>query len=134
MKNTASKLFAAFLVAAIAPAYAQDSAPVLRVDRGTAMTSSGSEFVTANSGTVVSSGQRIMVPENSAVTVIYSNGCTRTYTAPGVYVVEPDCVGAAVARSSGATDLQAAGIIVGTVAITAAVLANMDKGVTPVSR
>lgn len=133
MKNTASKLFAAFLVAAIAPAYAQDSSPVLRVDRGTAMTSSGSEFVTANSGTAVSSGQRIMVPENSAVTVIYSNGCTRTYTAPGVYVVEPDCVGAAVARN-GATDLQAAGIIVGTVAVTAAVLANMDKGVTPVSR
>lgn len=132
MKKIAASLATTLLFAVAVPALAQDSGAILQIERGSAMTSSGGEFVTVNSGASVSSGQRLMLPENSAVTLVYGNGCNRRYTAPGVYVIEPACVAGTVA--DGPVDWRSAGIITGGVLIGAAILANMDENHPPISR
>lgn len=116
-----------------ATASAQDTAATLRVDQGTIMTSQGGEFANAQTGQALVPGSRLMVTEQSAATVTYDKGCTRTYTAPGVYVIEANCTKAGAVG----TDWAGAATIVGGVAVGAAVLHNMDQAdyvAQPVSR
>lgn len=91
----------ALAVGVAAPAFAQDEASTatLRVDQGSVMTSDGGEFASASTGSALTVGERLMVTEGSAATVVYSNQCSRAYNTPGVYVVEDGskCVPAAVA-------------------------------------
>ncbi|NDK38728.1 hypothetical protein DT603_07725 [Pseudoxanthomonas gei] len=116
-------LAASFALTAAATASAQDTSATLRVDQGTIMASEGGSFATAQTGQALVAGSRLMVAEQSAATVTYAKGCTRTYTAPGVYVVEANCTKAVVAG----TDWASAAKIAGGVVITAALLENMDK-------
>lgn len=107
-----ASLFVAVSLATTASfaASAQDSVgATLRVDRGRVMTSHGGEFATAQSrGQVVAAGNRLLIAENSAATLIFSDGCQRPYTTPGVYTIERICTpGDAVA--GGASSFDAAG-------------------------
>lgn len=113
------------------PAIAQETPPTLRVDRGSVMTSDGGEFAAAQSGKVLVEGERVMVTEGAAASVVYDTGCVREYTAPGVYAVQPVCVPSATATGEAAIDWGAAGLITAGVAIGAAVLASMDDVAAP---
>ncbi len=114
---------------ALFTASAQDTAhATLRVDSGRVMTSQGGEFATARSGQLVAAGNRLMVAENSAATVIFSDNCQRQYSAPGVYAIERECErGAALVG----TDWPSAGKIALGVGVGAAILANMDQSGGP---
>jgi len=125
MKTVITKLFAGSLITAVFSVCAQEPADdlaTLRVERGAAMTSSGGDFVTANTGEAVVEGERLMVSENSVVTVVYSNDCERRYDTPGVYRIEPDCDRAVVSGMGWKGTA-----IIGAVAVAAVVLAN-DSG------
>ena len=63
----------------------------LRVDQGKVMLSQGGDFAAVNGSSKVGSGDRIMVTEGAAATVLYSEGCQREYTVPGVYPFEQGC-------------------------------------------
>jgi hypothetical protein len=124
---------ASLALSTAATASAQDTSATLRVDQGTIMTSQGGEFANAATGQALVAGSRLMVTEQSAATGTYDKGCTRSYTAPGVYVVQADCTKAAAAG----TDWAGAAKIVGGVVVTAAILHNMDQQdyvAPPVSR
>lgn len=118
----------AFAASAAASA-AEEATATLRVDRGNVMTSQGGDFATAQTGQALVVGERLMVSEESAATVAYGDDCTRTYTAPGVYVVEKDCQKAGV-------DWAGAAKIVGGVAVGVVLLDNMEQidAPPPVSR
>ena len=124
---------ASLALSAAVTASAQDTTPTLRVDQGAIMTSQGGEFANAQSGQPLVAGSRLMVTEQAAATLTYGNGCSRTYTAPGVYVVQAECVKPAATG----TDWAGAAKIAGGVVVTAAILASMDKQdyvAPPVSR
>lgn len=70
----------------------------LRVDQGKVMLSKGGDFSTVNGSGTIAAGDRIMVTEGAAATVLYSEGCQREYTVPGVYPFEQGCPKAAVAQ------------------------------------
>lgn len=112
---------------ASASAFAADAPITLRVDAGNVMASQGGEFATAQTGKALSVGERLMIVENSAATVLYDSGCSKTYDVPGVYAVPADCVPVAVAGGAAGTDWAAAGAITGGVLVGAAILANMDQ-------
>jgi hypothetical protein len=130
----AMRKFAALLIAAAfaAPAFAQDAPVTLRVDSGTAMASTGGEYVSANTGTALTTGQSIMVGENSAVTLVYDGGCTIKIATPGTYNVPATCTRAGWA-SSGNT-MRDAAIIIGTAALIGVAIDQMgDEPVGPLS-
>lgn len=101
------------------PVFAQDApaqAPVatVQVDGGVIMVSDGGPFTSVTSGEQVAAGNRIMVSKNSAVSVVYSDGCKQTYSKAGVYAVQQQCKRAAVlADSSGSGAGTTAAIVVG---------------------
>ena len=131
MTKFASLIIAvSFALAASATASAADGDVTLRVDRGSVMTSQGGEFVSAQTGKVFVEGERLMVNEGSAATVLYDNDCRREYNTPGIYVIGGNCTAAAVTG----TDWPSAAKIAGGVAIGAAILANMDETSPAVSR
>lgn len=58
-------------------------------------------FETARQSEPVAEGERMMVTEDSAVTVVYNDGCRQKYDKPGVYVIPDGCeLAAAVLPSS----------------------------------
>jgi len=132
--NTPRTLIAAALATVLfaAPAFAQDSPPTLRVDIGSAMVSTGGEFVTAPSGSQLAPGSRVMLTEGSQATLVYPNGCTQPLTSAGVHGVPATCVSsrsaAVVPAQAGATgvDMGGAAIISGIAVAGAAVLHAMD--------
>ena len=74
----------------------------LRVDQGTIMLSQGGEFtVVAGDNNPLDQGDRIMVTDGAAATVLYDEGCERKYNVPGVYTYEEVCVMPLVAQASG---------------------------------
>ena len=70
----------------------------LRVDQGKVMLSQGGDFAAVNGSSKVGSGDRIMVTEGAAATVLYSEGCQREYIVPGVYPFEQGCPKVAVTQ------------------------------------
>lgn len=60
----------------------------VRVDQGKVMVSDGGAFTAVVTGAAIAPGQRLMLSEGAAATVMYSNHCKRKYSAPGVYVIE----------------------------------------------
>lgn len=115
-----------------APAFAQDATVTLQIDSGTAMISTGGEFTTAASGTQVPAGARVMVPEGSRATLVYSNGCSRSLGSTGVHGVPATCVagGSNTAGSGGAggtgSALGTVGVVALGTALVAGGLASMD--------
>src|SRR5690606_7908660 len=87
--KTPRTLIAAALASVLfaAPAFAQNSTATLRVDIGSAMVSTGGEFVTAPSGSQLAPGSRVMLTEGNQATLVYSNGCTQSLTTAGVHTV-----------------------------------------------
>ena len=63
----------------------------LQVNKGVVMTSTGGEFVTANTGENLIKDERLMVSKESSATVIFNDHCRRTYDEPGVYKIDADC-------------------------------------------
>lgn len=120
----ASALFASL---AAAPALAQNAAPTLRVEAGSAMVSTGGEFTTAVPGTRLGPGSRVMLAEGSRATLVYPNGCSQALSAAGVYGVPTTCVAAAGSAGAPAgVDWAGAGIVTGVAAAGALGLASMD--------
>lgn len=131
--------FAAALIAAsvafAAPAFAQEqnNSIVIQINAGSAMTSTGGDYMTANSGQPVAVGEKVMVNAGSAATLVYRNGCKMELRQPGVYTVPADCKVAGWTNNGTASGANAA-IIAGVAAIGAAVLANeKDVPVGPLS-
>ena len=108
----------------------------LRVDQGKVMLSQGGDFAAVNGSSKVGSGDRIMVTEGAAATVLYSEGCQREYTVPGVYPFAQGCPKAAVAqpgdRMVNWTMVSALGV--GAVLAGAALSGGSDNDNPPVSR
>lgn len=136
MMTTRSLLAVALGVSAAfaIPAHAQDNTVTLRIDQGSAMASTGGEFATAPSGSALAPGNRVMLPEDSVVTLIYSDNCTRTLDSAGVYTVAESCTPVAAVPTGGAAagvDWQSAGILLAGSAAVAGILANMDDVPAP---
>ena len=108
----------------------------LRVDQGKVMLSQGGDFAAVNGSSKVGSGDRIMVTEGAAATVLYSEGCQREYTVPGVYPFEQGCPKVAVTqpgdRMVNWTMVSAIGV--GAVLAGAALSGGSDNDNPPVSR
>ncbi len=134
MTKFATALIAAS-VAFAAPAFAQEqnNSIVIQINAGSAMTSTGGDYMTANSGQPVAVGEKVMVNAGSAATLVYKNGCKMELRQPGVYTVPADCKVAGWTNNGTASGANAA-IIAGVAAIGAAVLANeKDVPVGPLS-
>ena len=89
-----SKLAAALVAATLAftaPAFAQDPTIVLRVDAGTALTSTGGEFTSAGTGEPLVVGEKVLINEGSKAAVVYDDGCEIKFDKPGVYEVPGEC-------------------------------------------
>lgn len=104
-------LFAAssLLFAGVACAQSQENI-TLRIKNGSVMTSSGGEFVTAQSGQALSQGEKLSVSADTRAQAVYDRGtadtgddCVIEFKAAGVYEVPGDCkpAGAWQANSSG---------------------------------
>ena len=132
MNNTRTLIAAALATLLFAaPAFAQEGGATLRVDIGSAMVSTGGEFVTAPSGSQLAPGSRVMLTEGNQATLVYANGCTQPLTAAGVHSVPATCVVSASTGGSGAAgatgvDLGGAAIISGIAVAGAAALNSMD--------
>lgn len=113
---------------AAAPSKQDDEVATLRIDKGGAMTSRGGEFAAAATGQRLIEDERVMVPEDAEVTIIYDNKCREEHDDPGVYDV--DHGRCAIVW----WDWQGAGIITGVTLIGAGILANMgdDDGRRPI--
>ncbi|UWX04057.1 hypothetical protein H1235_00665 [Pseudoxanthomonas sp. NC8] len=89
--------------------------------------SSGGEFAGTATGQALNAGERLMLTEGSSAVVRYGNGCSLSFTKPGVYTVPATC-----AVPSNSTDWASAGLIAGGVAVVAAGLNSMaDDGESP---
>ena len=100
--------FVSFALATVLslPVFAQDAPAkaatvTVNVDGGVIMVSDGGDFTSATSGEQVAVGSRIMVSKDSAVSVVYSDGCTQSYTEAGVYPVDAQCKRAAAVADAG---------------------------------
>jgi hypothetical protein len=88
------------------PVFAQDvpakaAVATVQVDGGVIMVSDGGAFTSATTGEQVAAGNRIMVSKDSAVSVVYSDGCKQSYTKPGVYPIVAQCKPAASVGNAG---------------------------------
>ena len=119
-----------------ASAMAAEGDAQLRVDQGKIMVSQGGDFTPVSGSSAVRSGDRIMVTEGAAATVLYSEGCQREYTVPGVYPFEQGCPKVAVTqpgdRMVNWTMVSAIGV--GAVLAGAALSGGSDNDNPPVSR
>ena len=52
----------------------------------------GAEFILATAGQRVQPGDRILVGQDSKVTLRFDNNCNRTFDKPGVYTVDSSCM------------------------------------------
>lgn len=101
------------------PVLAQDApakatVATIQVDSGVVMVSDGGAFATATSGEQVAAGSRLMVSKDSAASVVYSDGCKRSYTKAGVYPIDAQCNPAVAVASVN----QAAQVVATVVAVT----------------
>ena len=79
-------------LAAVAQPSDQDkTVATLEVNKGVVMTSTGGEFVSANTGEKLIKDERLMVSKDSSATVVFNDHCKRTYDEPGVYKIDADC-------------------------------------------
>ena len=86
-----SLLIAALLSASIA--YAGDANVTLSGQKGTVMVNSGKQFVTAQPGQTLASGDRVMVMQGGRATLTYPNGCVVTVNSGSmVNVSQQQCV------------------------------------------
>jgi hypothetical protein len=109
------------------PAFAQDDRGItLRVDAGTVMSSTGSEYVSANTGKPLVVGEKLMVNAGSSATAVYEGGCTVEFKEAGVYEVPGECKKAAWINSGSGNGMNAA-VIVGAAVIGAALLNSEDS-------
>lgn len=122
---------AVLLSLSVLPAQAQnrdETVAAVREPAGEVRTSrEGAEFTTAAPGQRMEPGDRILVGQDSKVTLRFDNSCDRVFDKPGVYTVDSSCVAGALWGDAAKI---AGGVVVG-----AALLDNMDKKPgPPVSR
>lgn len=126
-----SKLAAVLIAVTVAfagPVFAQeqDQSITLRVDTGTALTSTGSDFASATTGKPLVVGEKVLINENSASTAVYSDGCEIKFDKPGVYEVPSECKRGAWVASSGSH--VNTWLIVGGAVVAAALLGSSNSG------
>jgi hypothetical protein len=100
----------------------------LEVNKGVVMTSTGGEFVTANTGENLIKDERLMVSKDSSATVVYNDHCKRTYDEPGVYKIDADCKAVAWWGTGATVAAIAAAVVVGVV------VNNNNNNNPPISR
>lgn len=137
MRKTVASLLSVAALALAAPVLAQsqpqDDNIVIQINAGSAMTSTGGDFMTANSGQPVVVGEKVMVNAGSMATLVYKNGCKIELKQPGVYTVPQECKVAGWANN-GTPSVPNAAIIAGAAVLGAAVLTNeKDVPVGPLS-
>lgn len=96
LKAALLSVAAAFALPALAQTGAdaqaqRDDVAKVRIDGGVIMVSDGGPFVSAMQEQRVAAGDRVMVSNDSIVTLVYDDGCEQKYDEPGVYKVEPEC-------------------------------------------
>ena len=123
-----SKLAAALVAATLAftgPAFAQEPSIVLRVDAGSALTSTGGEFTSAGTGEPLVVGEKVLINEGSKAAVVYDDGCEIKFDKPGVYEVPGDCKkGAWVTDAKSNTNTW---VVVGAALLGAALISGGDS-------
>lgn len=143
--NIFAKLaFAAVLGALAIPgvAAAQDSATTKQVNGNVMNSHAGGEYDPLTPGEQVASGDAIMVSPDSSAVLTVTDG-TRTWEVvlpPGTYRITPGLLrtagGQTLASQSRGNLVMSVGVIVGTAALVAGALKNMDEvpPVRPVSQ
>ena len=108
-----------------------DVIATLQINKGVVMTSTGNEYVSGFSGKTLVKAERVMIAQDGAATITYSNGCKRDLDTPGVYPVDGVC--SAGAWSAPAV---AALVVAGAVAVKVIVdnAGNNDNTQNPISR
>ena len=91
----------------------------LGIDGGAVLVSTGGEFTQAADGQAVAPGHRVLVSEDASATLTYDNGCRKTLSTAGVYIVTPDC-DTTVAAVGGPSAGMIAGVVGGVAVIAAA--------------
>jgi len=105
----------------------------LRTDNGVIMVSAEQgPFNTAVQDQRVATGDRLMVAKDSVATVVYDNGCEKTYDQAGVYEIDADCKLGWWSRS---TPAMRTAVIGGGAVLAAVIIHNHDDDdAPPVSR
>jgi len=105
----------------------------LRTDTGVIMVSAEQgPFNTAAQEQRVATGDRLMVAKDSVATVVYDNGCEKTYDQAGVYEIDADCKLGWWSRS---TPAMRTAVIGGGAVLAAVIIHNHDDDdAPPVSR
>lgn len=141
MRKLASALITAS-VALAAPVFAQGPVQnqniILKVDAGSVLTSTGGEFVSANSGQQVMIGEKLLINTGSNARLVYDRGnneptddCVIDFRKPGVYNVPTDCKMAVAWTGGGTSQVGNAAIIVGTGLVLAALIGNSSDNNKP---
>lgn len=121
MNKLASILATSLLaIVASAPAFAQEAGATLSAVNGTVMLSDADGgSASAQAGAAVASGQRLTVSDNASATVMYPNGCTRTYATAGVYTIagQAQCVPVATTTGGVQNSTVATAVAVGMIAV-----------------
>ena len=133
-KHFAAAMIAAGAILAAGAVTAQDKPQeeyVLRVDNGKIMVSRGGDFVNAQTGEALVAGNRVTVCEGAAATIVYNNGCSIQYTLPGCYIVQRDCIPAALPLGSTRPAWGSLAALGGLAAIAGIILANGDDTPAP---
>lgn len=109
------------LLAGVACAQSQENI-TLRINKGSVMTSSGGDFMTAQSGQALSQGEKLSVSADTHAQAVYDRGtadtsddCVIEFKAAGVYEVPGDCkpAGAWQANSNGVNMWIVAAVVTG---------------------
>jgi hypothetical protein len=116
-QNTSSDHYAP---ATLAPA-------TLELHDGSAMVSTGDEYISAKDGQKISAGDQLMVSDGATAVVVFggnSQECRQEFRGPNVYVVPGNCTTAAPTHNQNGRSVA---IIAGAAAIAAATLASMNN-------
>ncbi len=131
------KITVALLLAVCAvPVFAQQAdkpdSIVLENKTGSVMTSTGGDYLSADTGKLLVDGESMMLNDGAKATVVYyyDNGkrkCVEKYSGPNTYVIDDSCKAVAwVAANPGGTAL-----IIGGAAVVAALLGGGNDNDTP---
>lgn len=124
-------VFSAFAATANAQGGTSDVIATLQVNKGVVMTSTGNEYVSAVSGQRLVKAERVMIAQDGAATITYSDDCKRVLDTPGVYTVDGICSAGGWSGLGVAAAVVAGGVAVGVVVDN---LNHNDQRQNPISR
>jgi len=126
-----STIFTALLICFSGFAFAADA--TLSGLEGSVLVNAGKDYKKASDGTEVNDGYRVMIMENSKVTIAYENGCEQTIEGSVIYTVDGEAcktgvvAGAVFGNMTAAEAFTMGGIVVGVILIEG----DKDEPVSP---